>query len=421
MANEKLKLDEDGRVVAGAVTNDANEYIRNLRVDPITGRLLVDAAVSITDDTEHAEDSPFTNGDNGKLILAVRQDADTSPVSTDGDYTALITDNAGALKVNVKTSVLPTGAATGAKQDTGNTSVASIDTKTPALGQALAAASVPIVLTAAQLTTLTSTIPAAATAADGATNPTAPFVQAANSIFNGSTWDRMKEAANALNSTGGGIPNANIVGQFDDTSPTSITENSFGNVRISANRNLYSTLRDAAGNERGLNISAQNALLAEGGTAHGSSDAGNPLKMGLYATNANRTRVSNAQRTDAISDLAGRVIANLGAVRELRSKQTTTISASTSETTIGTAIASTFLDLVALVISNTSAAAARIDIRDTTAGTILFSIYVPAGDVRGFVLPGISIPQTTVNTNWTAQSSASVTDLRILAIFEKNI
>lgn len=45
--------------------------------------------------------------------------------------------------------------ATAAKQDTGNTSVASVDTKTPALGQALAAASTPVVLTAAQVTTLT--------------------------------------------------------------------------------------------------------------------------------------------------------------------------------------------------------------------------------------------------------------------------
>lgn len=62
----------------------------------------------------------------------------------------------GTLEVEVvDTLPLPTGAATAAKQDTGNTSVASIDTKTPALGQALAAASVPIVLTAAQVTTLT--------------------------------------------------------------------------------------------------------------------------------------------------------------------------------------------------------------------------------------------------------------------------
>lgn len=47
------------------------------------------------------------------------------------------------------------GSATAAKQDTGNTSLASIDTKTPALGQALGAASTPVVLTAAQITTLT--------------------------------------------------------------------------------------------------------------------------------------------------------------------------------------------------------------------------------------------------------------------------
>lgn len=64
---------------------------------------------------------------------------------------------------------LPTGASTLAEQqsqttllgtidtDTGAiaTSVASIDSKTPALGQALAAGSVPVVLTAAQITTLT--------------------------------------------------------------------------------------------------------------------------------------------------------------------------------------------------------------------------------------------------------------------------
>lgn len=65
--------------------------------------------------------------------------------------------------VEVSSSALPTGAATSAKQDTGNTSLASIDGKIPALGQALAAASVPVVLTAAQLTTLTPLSTVAAT------------------------------------------------------------------------------------------------------------------------------------------------------------------------------------------------------------------------------------------------------------------
>lgn len=57
--------------------------------------------------------------------------------------------------VQTGTPVLPTGASTSAAQTTGNASVASIDTKIPALGQALAAASVPVVMTAAQVTALT--------------------------------------------------------------------------------------------------------------------------------------------------------------------------------------------------------------------------------------------------------------------------
>lgn len=47
------------------------------------------------------------------------------------------------------------GAATAANQGTEITSLSSIDTKTPSLGQALAAGSVPVVLTASQLSTLT--------------------------------------------------------------------------------------------------------------------------------------------------------------------------------------------------------------------------------------------------------------------------
>jgi len=82
---------------------------------------------------------------------AARQDTgNTSLSSIDGKVTAC---NTGA--VVVSSSALPSGAATSANQDTGNASLSSIDGKTPALGQALAAASVPVVLTAAQVSTLT--------------------------------------------------------------------------------------------------------------------------------------------------------------------------------------------------------------------------------------------------------------------------
>lgn len=66
-------------------------------------------------------------------------------------------------------------------------------------------------------------------------------------------------------SANAGVTSA-VAGVFDDASPTAITENNFGYMRMSANRNIYSTLRDAAGNERGANISAANELQVGSGT-----------------------------------------------------------------------------------------------------------------------------------------------------------
>jgi hypothetical protein len=84
--------------------------------------------------------------------------AGTVPVSGTVTATGPLTDTqlrASPVPVSNASLPLPTGASTAARQDTGNTSLASIDGKTPALGQALAASSVPVVLTAAQLTSLT--------------------------------------------------------------------------------------------------------------------------------------------------------------------------------------------------------------------------------------------------------------------------
>lgn len=79
---------------------------------------------------------------NGQALMA-----NSSPV--------VIASDQSALPITVATLPLPSGASTSALQTTGNTSLSSIDTKTPSLGQALAAASSPVVLTALQVTTLT--------------------------------------------------------------------------------------------------------------------------------------------------------------------------------------------------------------------------------------------------------------------------
>lgn len=124
--------------LAGAQDPDSN--LQPLLVDA-DGNLLVSVSGSIVATNPSVGlngaaiplDSTLIGGSDGTNLRPIH-------VTSAGDLAAL---------------PLPNGAGTAAKQDTGNTSLASIDTKTPALGQALAGASVPVVLTAAQITTLT--------------------------------------------------------------------------------------------------------------------------------------------------------------------------------------------------------------------------------------------------------------------------
>jgi hypothetical protein len=136
-------------------------------------------------------------------------------------------------------------------------------------------------------------------------------------LWDGSAWSsRQLTAAHGTNSSGGGIQLGALAAEFDDASPTAITENQFGNLRISANRNLYSTIRDAGGNERGANVNSSNqlsvsvdntvtvashavtnagtfAVQAAGTTAHDApGSAVNPLAIGGYASAAAPSDVS---------------------------------------------------------------------------------------------------------------------------------
>lgn len=67
---------------------------------------------------------------------------------------------------------------------------------------------------------------------------------------------------------------------FDDTTPDSVDEGDGGVVRMSGNRNLYVTLRDAAGNERGLNVDANGAIaVTDGGSTVSVDDGGSSLTV----------------------------------------------------------------------------------------------------------------------------------------------
>lgn len=90
---------------------------------------------------------------------------------------------------------LPSGAATSANQTTGNASLSSIDTKTPALGQALAAASVPVVLTAAQLSTLT---PVSTVTANAGTNLNTSLLALDSTVAKDSSLGTLNTSVNTL-------------------------------------------------------------------------------------------------------------------------------------------------------------------------------------------------------------------------------
>lgn len=153
--------------------------------------------------------------------------------------------------------------------------------------------------------------------------------------------------------------------------------------------------------------------------ATGAAVPANAHYQGLNAQTALPAAASAGNLTGETGDKFGRQVMLNNAMRDIMGTQTTTITSSTSETTIVTAIASTFNDLVSVFISNTSATATRVDIRDVTAGSVIFQLYIPAGDMRGLSLT-TPWPQTTVNTAWTATCGTSVADIRVSVLYIKN-
>jgi len=125
----------------------------------------------------------------------------------------------------------------------------------------------PLLISSAGEASLTE-FPAPATLADATANPSLSKVQALLSTFNATTWDRRRNIINATNSTGTGIAAAGLVAQLDDTSPTAITENQFGNIRMSPRRAMHVT-KECQGNASTFTAAANGTAIDLGaGTAY---------------------------------------------------------------------------------------------------------------------------------------------------------
>lgn len=203
------------------------------------------------------------------------------------------------------------------------------------------------------------------------------------------------------------------------------------NVKDAAGATFSVRVWDESGLGSGPFLFGQTISNGDGSTAptaiypNGATGSAVPSRadyVGFDAATALPAAATVGNLVGALSDKFGRQIVLPVTPRDLVGTQTTTISASTSETTIVTAgAAGVFNDLIALIVSNTSASTnTRIDFRDATSGTIIFSLESVGGaSPVGIPFMGVPIPQTTAANNWTAQCASSTTDVRVFAVYAK--
>lgn len=120
-------------------------------------------------------------------------------------------------------------------------------------------------------------MPAAAALADTTANPTTTLVGAMGHTFNGTTWDRVKSGAGAV---AVGVQRMTLAS--DDPAVASL-----------------GVLDD-------WDNAASDGASVSGDVAHGSADAGEPVKLGVKAGSALPTAVSANQRANVPGDLFGR-------------------------------------------------------------------------------------------------------------------
>lgn len=210
---------------------------------------------------------------------------------------------------------------------------------------------------------------------------------------------------NPLNTTTGGALRSDIT-TIAGTAPTTA-----GFIDIKgADGNIF--VRQATAS----NLKAQ--VVA--GDATGSAVPANGYYQGAIAKTSLPSAATDGNLTGVMVDKFGRQVVLPNGMRDLVLPMTQlTLTSTTTETSLIAAVASTFNDIISLVVINTSATATQVDFRDSTAGTIRLSLYIPAGDTRGISLT-TPLPQNAVNTAWTAKCGTSVASIIITGTYVTN-
>lgn len=206
-----------------------------------------------------------------------------------------------------------------------------------------------------------------------------------------------------------GIEPVVIGGRAATSEPSAVSNGDI--VRLYIDENGYARVKLGAGT---ANIGDVDIL--GGNVAHDAADSGNPVKTGSRAVSDlnSATLVAAADRTDNVSDLDGALINRpqfpLGDI--ISERVSNTNGTSTAFSNFG-AVSGKRYYITAIHVYNASATAGFVDFRDGTAGSVLYTLALPAGG--GAVLAAGATPyfRTTANTALAFDVSAALTTVYI--------
>lgn len=162
-------------------------------------------------------------------------------------------------------------------------------------------------------------------------------------------------------------------------------------------------------------VDVTSAVITGGATAHDAVDAGNPIKVGAKAESAvsTATMVADGDRTDLYADIDGVLIVRSDRpLGDLLSERLSNTDGTSTASTVFGATASTRNVITGYSVYNAAASAGYLDFRDGTAGSILWTVPLPATGGANFAIPS-GIFRTTANTALAIDVSTALTTVYI--------
>lgn len=317
--------------------------------------------------TEYTEDDAAASNPIGGMNIAVRADSLSGVTSTDGDNIALRATNNGELYVKQTDAVPVTDNGGSLTVDGTVTANAGTGTFTVDNGGTFA------------VQAAIDELPAAAAASDNFANPTTTNIISMSMVWDGATWDRVPG-----NSADGML--VNLGSNNDVTVSNTVT------VDLGSNNDI------------------------QGDVAHDSADSGNPVKIGAKAETSPKgvTLVADGDRTDLIADSDGIQVVKLNTTgTDLISERVSDTAGTSAAFTNFSAVASTYNYVTSIAIANTSSTDGYVDIRDGTAGSVLYTIPIPANGGATLSGGGMALFKSSANTALAYDVSAALTTVYI--------